>query len=149
MEWVNIGAVVGMAVAVIGGISGILSLVNQRRQTKVMQDQVQVMQHQLQMLARQEGSVEEWARKFDEAVGILIKIGPRNIPTGPGTAMQAYPGIFSSEDLKGRIERYLGHRRNFVRTFQPFSPTKEQLQNPVVQRTIQDVLDATAKFKVE
>ncbi len=52
-----------MAVGVIGGICGILSLVNQRKQIKVMRDQVQVMQEQLNMVVRQEGSVAEWASK--------------------------------------------------------------------------------------
>jgi uncharacterized membrane-anchored protein YhcB (DUF1043 family) len=145
----TIGAIIGMVVGVVGGICGILSLFYQRKQTKAMADQVKVMQDQLKMVARQEGAASEWASKYDQAAEVLDKLARGFVSTGPSTTADAYNYVFPREELRSRIERYLGHRRKFVPKFKPSPPTKEQLQNPVVQGTIQDVLDAVVKFKAE
>jgi hypothetical protein len=120
---------------------GILNLLNQRKQTRVMEDQ-------LQMFIRREGNVEEWARKYDEAVAPLTKVAAGTITTGPSTSTNAYQYIFSNDNLRSRIERYLG-RPTFFRGFRPTSPTKEQLLSPVIQETIQQVLETITVFRTE
>jgi hypothetical protein len=142
-------AVIGGVVGLIGGICGILSWLNQRKQTAVLQGQLDVMQKQFQTVKRQEENATECAKKFDQATNALMKISPNNtLPAGPsGTIVDAYRYIFPNEDLRFRIETYLGRRKIFIHTFRPATLTNDQLQNPVVKQTIQDVLDIVELFK--
>ncbi len=95
----------------------------------------------------QEGAAIDWARKFDEAVEALAKISPNRITTGPSTIIEAYAYVFKDADLRRRIEIYLGRRTTWFHTFVPAILGKEQLQNPVLQQTIKDVLNTVAQFK--
>lgn len=149
MNALTIGTYIGMAIGGAGGLCGIFSLFYQRRQAAVMADQLKVMREQLDIVSRQEGAVSEWAAKYDQAAAALLKIGTGFISTGPSKSDEAYSYVLPDPELRSRIERYLGHRRSIFPNFKPSPPTKEQLQNPVVQRTIQDVLNAIAKFKSE
>jgi len=139
--------VIGGIVGLVGGIAGILSWLNQRKQTTVLQGQLEVMREQLHAAKHQEGTATEWARKFDEAAEALAKISPSRITTGPSTIFEAYNYIFRDDDLRRRIEIYLGGRRFWFHTFVPAILGKEHLHNPVIQQTIQDVLDTVAQFK--
>src|SRR5713101_4553157 len=131
--------IIGFVMGVVGGISGVFSVLYTRKQARVMQEE-------LGRLLRQDNRAEEWAKKYDEAAALLTRIFPGKFPTGPSVMTGAYTYIFQSEALRGRIERYLG-RRGFWGAFQPTLPTGEQLQNPVIQDTIQQVLDLVEKFK--
>ncbi len=149
MLWPTIAATIGGLVGFIGGICGILSWINQRKQTAVMQDQLNVMRNQFELTSQQEGSAVEWALKFDQAADALVKIAPLFISTGSSKTMYGYDYIFPEGDLRRRIERYLGRHRRFFPAFRPVVPTKEQLQNPVIQKTIQEVLETIGRFKTE
>lgn len=147
MDFSSYVAVTGGAVGLAGGIAGILGWLNQRKQTAVLQGQLDVMREQLHAAKHQEGSAMEWARKLDEAGEALAKISPSRITTGPSTIFEAYNYVFNDSDLRRRIEVYLGHRRFWIHTFLPATLGKEQLQNPVVQQTIQEVLETVTQFK--
>jgi hypothetical protein len=149
MDFSRFIAVIGGVVGLVGGFAGILSWLNQRKQTTALQGQLEVMREQLLTVKQLEGTAAEWAGKFDEAAKALIKISPSTIITAPSTATAAYGYIFQDDDLRRRIEIYLGRRRWFKSTFLPTTLGKEQLQNPVVQQTIQRVLDTVAEFKRE
>ena len=149
MDFQNFVAIIGGVVGLVGGLAGILSWHNQRKQNAILQGQLDVMQEQLQTVKRQEGTATEWAGKFDEAADALTKVSPGRVQTGQSTVLKAYEAIFESEDLRRRIESYLGSRKFFFHKFQPAALTREQLQNPVVQQTIQEVLDSVAKFNAE
>jgi len=149
MDFQSFIAIIGGVVGLVGGFAGILSWYNQRRQNAILQGQLEVMREQLQTTKRQEGTVTEWASKFDEAAAALTKISPGSVQTGPNTVLVAYEAVFKSGDLRRRIESYLGTRTSWRHKFRPATLTSEQLQNPVVQQTIQDVLDSVEKFKTE
>src|SRR5580765_365365 len=133
--------IIGFVMGVVGGISGVFSVLYTRKQAKVMQEE-------LGRLLRQDHRAEEWAKKYDEAASLLTRIFSGKFPTGPSIMTGAYTYIFRSDELRGRIERYLGHR-SFWGAFQPTLPTGDQLQNPVVQETIQEVLDLVETFKAD
>lgn len=147
MNFSTVVLLIGGVVGLVGGIAGILSWLNQREQTTVLQGQLEVMQEQFRTSTHQEGTAIAWAQKFDEAAEALMRTSPNRITTSPGSTTSAYKYIFKNEDLQRRIETYLGHRQILTNKFVPEILTKEQLQNPVVQHTIQDVLDAVAEFK--
>jgi uncharacterized protein with von Willebrand factor type A (vWA) domain len=149
MDFQSLVTIIGGVVGLVGGLAGILSWHNQRKQNAILQGQLDVMQEQLQTVKRQEGTTTEWDSKFDEDADALTKISPGSVQTGQATVLKAYEAIFKSEDLRRRIEGYLGRRTHFLHKFQPAALTREQLQNPVVQRTIQEVLESVAKFKAE
>ena len=138
---------VGGAVGLFGGAAGILSWLNQRKQTKVQEGQLEVMREQFEDAKRQAGTATEWARKFDEAADALIKISPRQITIGPSANREAFAFVFSDEDLRRRIQIYLGRRKIWFHKFMPAILGNEQLSNPVIQETIRDVLNAVAQFK--
>jgi len=140
-------SIAGGIVGLVGGVAGLLSWLNQRKQTTILQGQLAVMREQLQSAKHQEGTATEWARKFDEAAEALSKISASRITTGPSTDIEAYGYVFKQDDLRRRIEIYLGRRKAWFYTFNPAILGKEQLQNPVVQQTIQDVLDTVAQFR--
>jgi hypothetical protein len=141
----SVGTVLGM----IGGICGIASLIIQLLQTKATRDQVRVMRDQLNVIVNQESDAEEWATKYDGAATLLSRIAPGTIIIGPSKTIPAYDQIFADEELRGRIERYLGRRSWWKNEFNASRLTKEQLQNPVIQNTISDVLTKVDKFKAE
>jgi hypothetical protein len=133
----------------IGGICGIASLIIQLLQTKATRDQVRVMRDQLNVIRNQESDAEEWATKYDGAATLLSRIAAGMIIVGPSKTIPAYDQIFADEELRGRIERYLGRRNWWKNAFNASRLTKEQLQNPVIQNTISDVLNNVDKFKAE
>jgi hypothetical protein len=147
MDFSTFVAVTGGIVGLAGGIAGILSWFNQRKQTLVLQGQLEIMREQFRATRHQEGTATEWALKFDEAAEVLAKISPSVITTAPSTICEAYKYIFGDEDLRRRIEIYLGRRKFWFHTFLPAILGKEQLHNPVIQQTIQEVLDTVARFK--
>jgi len=147
MDFASLVALTGGVVGLVGGMAGILSWLNQRKQTAALQGQLAIMREQLQTTKQQEGAATDWARKFDEAVEVVAKISPNRITTGPSTVIEAYGYVFKDGDLRRRIEIYLGRRRTWFHTFIPAILGKEQLQNPVIQQTIKDVLDTVAQFK--
>jgi hypothetical protein len=63
--------------------------------------------------------------------------------------VEAYGYVFQDGDQRRRIQIYLGRRRILLHTFIPAVLSKEQLQNPVVQQTLTNVLDTVAQFKLE
>ncbi len=137
MDLRGIISIAGGIAGLVGGVAGFLSWLNQRKRTAIMQDQLNVMREQLRSAKHQEGSATEWARKFDEAAEALSKICSNTITTGPSTVVEAYRYVFKQDDLRRRIEIYLGRRKTWVHTFIPAILGREQLQNPVVQQTIQ------------
>jgi len=147
MDFSHLAAAIGGVVGLVGGVAGILSWLNQRKQTSVLQGQLEVMREQFQTVKHQEGTATEWARKFDEAAEALAKISPSRITTGPSTIFEGYSYIFKDEDLRRRIEIYLGRRKVWFHGFLPAILGKEQLHNPVIQQTIQEALDTVVQFK--
>jgi hypothetical protein len=128
-------------VGAVGGISGLASLFYVRKQTMVMQQQ-------MRRLVRHDDSAEGWAKEYDEAASALEKICSGTLMMGPGKTAPAYQFAFPDAALRERIERYLG-TRNFWGKFRPICPTGEQLQNPVLQHTIKEVLETVATFRTE
>ncbi len=55
-------SIAGGIVGLVGGVAGLLSWLNQRKQTTILQGQLAVMREQLQSAKHQEGTATEWAR---------------------------------------------------------------------------------------
>lgn len=124
----------------VGGICGILSFINQHKQTKLMQQQVDS--------ARSvDAEYAKWAGRFDAGVAALVRIYPGRVVTGPSDRRSAFELVFQDRGMRDRIERYLGRSKWWSGKFQPTILRKEQLLNPVVQQLIEDVLTGVEQFK--
>src|SRR5260370_41321780 len=82
--------IIGFVMGVVGGISGVVSVVYTRKQARVMQEE-------MGRMLRQDTRAEEWAKKYDESAALLTRIFPRKFPTGPSVMTGAYTYIFRSD----------------------------------------------------
>jgi len=133
--------ILGGAVGLIGGAAGILSAFYQRKQTRLMQEQI-VGFHS------RDTSYAEWTAKWEQAADALAKIYPGYVIVAPSTTTNAYALVFN-EPLRQRIEHHLGKKIFFTNKFQPKILSKDELLNPVVQEVIIEVLNVIEKFKKE
>ena len=142
MDTLTIFSSLGGLVGLVGGICGVLSFINQRKQTKLIEQQ-------FESARTVDVQFADSAAKFDEAVVLLDKIYSQSVTTGPSLQRRAEELVFPSRETRRRIERYLGKAKWLRRGFQPQVLTKEQLLNPVVQQVIGDVLSTVAEFRRE
>jgi len=133
--------VLGGVVGVVGGGAGILSAFYQRKQTRLMQEQIWG-------LRGRDTSYAAWTAKWEQAADALTKICPGFVTMQPGTTTNAY-GLVFTKPLQQRIEHHLGKQVFFTNKFQPKALSKDELLNSVVQEVINDVLGAVQKFKQE
>ncbi len=133
--------VLGGAVGLIGGLAGILSAFYQRKQTRLMQEQIEG-------LRSRDSSYAEWTVKWEQAADALKKIYPGYVIVQPSTTTNAY-GLVFSDQLRQRIEHHLGKKIFFTNKFRPAVLSKDELLNPAVQEVISEVLEAVEKFKKE
>jgi hypothetical protein len=131
----------GGAVGLIGGLAGILSTFYQRKQARLMQEQIED-------LRSRDTSYAEWTAKWEHAADALAKIYPGYVIEQPSTSTPAYALVFS-EPLRQRIEHHLGKKRFFTNKFHAKVLSKDELLNSVVQGVIIEVLDAVERFKKE
>lgn len=141
MDLPTIVTIAGAVVGLIGGMCGIASLFIQRKQAKLLHQQI------LREL-QNDSSVVEWAKKHDGAMNVLSKITSGVITTGPSRSENAYRLVFAEPELRQRIERHLG-KIKFFGGFEPKLLGRDQLLNPVVQQVIEGVLDRAEMFKKE
>lgn len=130
-----LGGIVGL----VGGLTGTLNALYQRKQTRLMQQQID-------QLRSQDTSYAEWTAKWEQAADALKKIYPGYVITTPGTSTNA-SGLVLGDSLLQRIELHLGKKVFFTSKFQPKALSKDEFLNPVVQEVITDVLIAVEKFK--
>ena len=133
--------VLGGMVGLVGGGAGFLSAYYQRKQTRLMQEQITG-------LRSRDTSYDAWTAKWEQAADVLTKICPGYVTTRPGTTTNTY-GLVFTESLQQRIEHHLGKKAFFTNRFQPKGLSKDDLLNSVVQEVINEVLDAVQKFKHE
>lgn len=132
--------VLGGVIGLVGGLAGIAGTYYQRKQTRLMQEQVDG-------LKGRDTSYSEWTAKWEQAADALAKIYPGFINTQPGTSTNA-SGLVFTKSLLQRIEHHLG-KKTWTGKFQPKPLLKDELLNPVVQEVINEALDAVEKFKEE
>jgi len=136
-------AIISLVLSVVAVLIAGWALLYTRRQADYAQRQTNLMEEQDARKKREDATTDEWARKFDDAVGQVVKIAPKNFPSSLG---RVYYYIFSDIDRQ-QIEKYLINAdlgRNYYTARQT---TGEQLRMPIVQQTIQVVLDKIKKFK--
>jgi len=142
MDTSTILALLGGGVGFCGGICGFLSLIYQRKQTRLMQEQ---MEHG----RSEEQTYTEWVVKYDQAIEALIKISPGCVFIAPAKSVAAMRVVFPDEALRRRIQRYLGRRKFFSNKFEPCGLSRELALSGFIQALIQEVLDLVEKFKRE
>jgi hypothetical protein len=133
--------VLGGVVGLVGGLAGMAGTYYQRKQTRLMQEQIYG-------LRGRDTSYAEWTAKWEQAADVLTKIYPGFLVTNPGTTANAL-GVVFTQSLLQRIEHHLGKKVFWTNKFQPKTLSKDELLNPVVQEVINEVLDAVEKFKKE
>ncbi len=133
--------VLGGIIGLVGGVAGIASAFYQRKQTRLMQDQ-------MNDLRGRDTSYAEWTTKWEKAADALAKIYPGYVILQPGTSTNAYALVFS-EPLRRRIEHHLGRKMFFTNKFQPKTLSRDELLNATVQEVIIEVLEAVEKFMRE
>ena len=131
----------GGTVGLLGGFAGVMSAFYQRKQTRLMQEQIDG-------LRGRDTSYAEWTEKWERAADVLGKIYPGYIIVQPSTGTNAYGLVFDAP-LRQRIEHHLGKRIFFTNKFHPKVLSKDELLNSVVQEVIEEVLDSVEKFKKE
>lgn len=89
-------------------------------------------------------SIQEWSRKFDTAVRLLLAIEPKIFTDSRG---RAFVYIFPEDDLRSRIETYLIEADLGRNLFKARPVAAELLLMPIVQQTIQQVLDRVQEFR--
>lgn len=130
----------GGAVGLFGGLAGILSVFYQRKQTRLMQQQIEG-------LRSRDSSYAEWTANWEQAAEALSKICPGYVMVQPSGNTNAYGLVFSGP-LRQRIEHHLG-KKTFFNNFHPKVLSKDELLNSVVQEVIIEVLNSVEKFKQE
>jgi hypothetical protein len=133
----TLGGVVGL----IGGLAGILSAFYQRKQTRLMQEQIEG-------LRSRDTSYAEWTAKWEQAADALAKIYPGIVMVQPSASARAFELVFS-EPLRQRIEHHLGKKTFFTNRFHSKILSKDELLNTVVQEVIVEVLQSVERFKRE
>jgi hypothetical protein len=136
-------AIISLFLSIVAILIAGWALLYTKRQADYAKRQTNLMEEQDARKKREDATTGEWARKFDDAVGQVIKIAPKNFPSSLG---RVYDYIFSDIDRQ-RIEKYLINAdlgRNYYTARQT---TGEQLRMPIVQQTIQIVLDKIETFK--
>jgi len=113
---------------------------NQKKQTRLLEQQ-------LKEAKDLDKRVNGWYVKHGKAVAFLMKISARWI--GPTTNINAFPEVFPEIFLRSLIETYLGGFSKISDRFEPSKISRDNLLNPVVQKTINDILESVEKFKSE
>ncbi len=142
MDSSTLFAILGGLVGLAGGISGVLSTVYQRRQTRLVQQQIDA-------IRRQEQKYLESSAKHDEVVDALTKIYGQLVATGYSTHSVADGLVFPDQAFRQHVERHLGRRRRWSGEFEPHRLSKEELLAPPIQQLIQEVLNQVERFKKE
>jgi len=142
MDLLTFAALLASAVGLVGGICGIVSLIYQRKQTQLSQQLVKASQEQEQEYV-------DWSTKYEKVSDALTRIYPKVIFTGPSRGVNAVEVVFPDRALRGRIERYLCHRKGWWGRFEPAKLSREQVLNPILQELIEQVLEAIERFKAE
>jgi hypothetical protein len=130
-------AIVSLLLSIIAVGISLTALRHSRRQTQIME---------AQEVRRQEDgkNVEEWSRKFDAVVRLLLAIEPKSFNDSRG---RVFVYIFPEGDLRTRIETYLIEADLGRNHFKARSVSPEVLLMPIVQQTIQQVLDGVEEFR--
>jgi uncharacterized membrane-anchored protein YhcB (DUF1043 family) len=127
------------------GVS-VAAFVYARRSFSAQKRQTEIMERQEARKQREDQSTVEWAAKFDEAVRLVQSIGPKFMQT-PQALTTAYGSIFADATMRHRIETYLINADPGRKRFSARQANSEHLRMPIVQQTIQDVLDCVKRFK--
>ena len=115
-----------------------------RRQAEYAKRQTDLMEEQEARKKREDASTEEWTRKFDEAVGEVMKIAPKLFPNNSLGSVYWY--VFSEPERR-RIETYLINAERARNHYTARQTSGEILRMPIVRQTIQEVLDKAKQFK--
>jgi len=115
------------------------------RQAHYAKRQTEIMETQETRRRQEERNTAEWVEKFDKAVAAVLKVGPSFIDRGGGTSTNAYGVALPNPEMRQHVETYLVERKG--EHFAARLTNGELLRMPIVQRTIQEVLDCTQKFK--
>ncbi len=133
--------VLGGVVGLVGGGAGVLGAFYQRKQTRLMQEQILGLQSR-------DTSYATWTAKWEQAADALTKTCPGYVMVEHSNSKNAYELVFSVP-LRQRIEHHLGKQVFFTNKFRPKILSKDDLLNSVVQEVISEVLEAVRKFKQE
>src|SRR5260370_41184518 len=101
--------ILGGVVGLVGGGAGILSAFYQRKQTRLMQEQISG-------LRSRDTSYDAWTAKWEQAADALTKICPGYVTARPGTTTNTY-GLVFTEPLQQRIEHHLRHKSFLTNNF--------------------------------
>lgn len=107
------------------------------------------MQEQVDAFLLQNKQYAEWSTTYDQAVDVLSRVYQSVIHMSPTKTVHALKLVFPDENLRRRIERYLGKPKFLTSKFQPYQLNKEQLLNPVVQEVLTQILECCERFKRE
>ena len=125
-------------IPLLGFIITLLGWFNQREQTRLAKQQ-------LKERKDLDKRVDAWYVKHGKAVAFLMKISARWI--GPSSNINVFQEVFPEKDLRSRMETYLGCK--ISDRFEPSHISRDNLLNPVFQKTINDILESVEKFKRE
>jgi len=131
MDVVLIATLIGLSISLLGWY-------NQWQQTSLLRQQL----NEAKGLEKEIG---DWYVKHGEAIANLKKIYPSYVGGSP--LINGLGLVFSDTELRSRIETYLGSQNRMTGHFEPSTISRDQLLNPVVQRTIADGLNLVEHFK--
>jgi hypothetical protein len=108
---------------------------------------------QLKRDLRKETDHKKIASDHGYAVACMMAIGRKfltSVKDAQGNTFQsaAFPLVFNDQDLRRRIDMYLGNQ-NGAGDFNPHQLSSDQLGNPECCRTIRDVISAVEKARSE
>jgi hypothetical protein len=130
---------ISLLLAVIAILVSLGSVYYTRRQTQLIEKEQTRKQREDKVTA-------EWVAKFELAVDAAVKIAPSWIHSGAGQT-NAYGLLFPDPAFRQLIEAHLIVTDRSRSSYSPRAASVEQLRMPIVQQTIQGVLDCVKKFK--
>lgn len=127
-------------VVFIGVVSAALGLLYQRRQHGLEKAR-------LTRELEQEKRYKQIAKNHGYVIRCLQAVFGAMIRTSSGSLGGVYPTVTRDEDLRRRIQGYLGKQNYGAAGFEPYQLSADQLQNPECCRTIADVIEAIDQYK--
>ncbi len=109
-------------------------------------------QHRLAMarLTReleQEKRYKQIAKNHGYAIRCLQVVFDAMVRTGPSSSSGVYTTVTRDEDLRLRIQSYLGKQNYGAGQFEPYQLSADLLLNPECCRTIADVIEGIDQYK--
>ncbi len=95
----------------------------------------------------QEKRYKQIAKNHGYAIRCLQVVFGAMVRTGPSSTRGVYTTVTRDEDLRLRIQTYLGKQNYGADQFEPYQLSVDQLQNPECCRTIADVIEAIDQYK--